>query len=99
MNRFEIRKGAEEAFKAVWRNRDSHLKQVPGFVAFHLLEGPGEDGHTLFVSHTIWASREAFTEWTRSEAFRQAHQQAGGHRDLYLGPPRFEGFEVVQEIR
>jgi heme-degrading monooxygenase HmoA len=96
MNRFRVRKGSEEAFAAVWRNRDSHLKDVPGFVEFHLLQGPSEDEHTLFASHTIWASREAFIDWTRSQAFRDAHKHAGAHSDLYLEAPRFEGFEVVQ---
>lgn len=98
MNRFRVRRGAEDAFAAVWQNRDSHLKSVPGFVEFHLLKGPSDDAHTLFASHTIWASREAFLDWTRSQAFRDAHKHAGGHGDLYLEPPRFEGFEVVQTI-
>lgn len=98
MNRFRVAKGSEDAFAAVWQNRESQLKDVPGFVEFHLLKGPAEDDHTLFASHTIWASREAFVEWTRSQAFRDAHKNAGGHSDLYLEAPRFEGFEVVQTI-
>lgn len=99
MNRFRVAKGAEEAFAAVWQNRDSHLEGVPGFVEFHLLKGPSADDHTLFASHTIWASHEAFLDWTRSQAFRDAHKNAGGHGDLYLEAPRFEGFEVVQTIK
>jgi len=98
MNRFRVRRGAEAAFTEVWQNRDSQLQDVPGFVAFHLLEGPAGDDHTLFASHTIWASREAFVDWTKSQAFRDAHKGAGGHADLYLEPPRLEGFAVVQTI-
>ncbi len=98
MNRFRVRQGAEDAFAAVWQNRDSHLQDVPGFVEFRLLRGPAADDHTLFASHTIWASREAFQDWTRSQAFRDAHRNAGEHGDLYLEAPRFEGFEVVQTI-
>jgi heme-degrading monooxygenase HmoA len=98
MNRFRLRKGAEDAFAAVCQNRDSHLRGVPGFVEFHLLRGPAEDDHTLFAWHTIWASRDAFRDWTRSQAFRDAHKNAGGHGDLYLEAPRFEGFEVMQTI-
>ncbi|MFN2381867.1 MAG: antibiotic biosynthesis monooxygenase [Guyparkeria sp.] len=95
MNRFRIQPGHEKDFEAVWRNRDSHLEEVPGFRQFELLRGPERDDHTLYASHTIWESRQAFEDWTRSEAFRAAHRNAGQHRDMYLGPPEFEGFEVV----
>ena len=96
MNRFKIARGSEEAFETLWRERDSHLQGVPGFQGFHLLRGPSEDDHTLFASHSIWASRAAFEAWTHSEAFRKAHANAGGSkRSMYLGPPKFEGFEVV----
>ncbi|HER35092.1 MAG: antibiotic biosynthesis monooxygenase [Halothiobacillaceae bacterium] len=95
MNRFRIHPGREEAFEAVWRNRDSHLEGVPGFRQFELLRGPTHDDHTLYASHTLWDSRQAFEDWTRSAAFRAAHANAGAHRDLYLGPPEFEGFDVV----
>lgn len=95
MNRFRIAPGREAEFTELWRQRESHLEQVPGFVGFHLLQGPSQDDHTLFASHTVWASREAFEDWTRSEAFRKAHASAGGARDLYLGPPQLELFEAV----
>lgn len=100
MNRFRIRKGAGADFERVWAERDTHLHEVPGFQAFHLLRGPAGDDHELYVSHTVWESADAFEAWTRSEAFRKAHAQAGGAgtRDLYLGPPQFEGFEAVQEL-
>ncbi|MEM6827978.1 MAG: antibiotic biosynthesis monooxygenase [Pseudomonadota bacterium] len=97
MNRFRIVPGQEEAFEKVWAERDSHLKDVPGFVNFKLLRGPESEDHTLFASHTIWTSQEAFLDWTRSEAFRKAHANAGDNRGLYLGPPQFEGFAVVQD--
>ena len=95
MNRFRIRRGAEEAFVEIWRQRDSHLDEVPGFREFHLLRGPEHEDHTLFASHSIWDSREAFEAWTHSEAFRKAHAGAGASKDVYLGPPQFEGFEVA----
>ncbi|HXQ11892.1 MAG TPA: antibiotic biosynthesis monooxygenase [Caulobacteraceae bacterium] len=98
MNRFRVLRGQEEAFEAVWLERDTHLGGVPGFVAFHLLRGPEAEDHTLFSSHTIWRSREAFEAWTRSEAFRAAHKGAGGNKPLYIGHPQFEGFDVIQEV-
>ncbi|MBE7213035.1 MAG: antibiotic biosynthesis monooxygenase, partial [Gluconacetobacter diazotrophicus] len=75
-------------------------REVPGFEAFHMLKGPQREDHVLYSSHTIWRSRADFENWTRSEAFRDAHRNAGqsGTRSLYLGPPQFEGFEVIQTI-
>ncbi len=95
MNRFKIILGEEDAFEQVWAERDSHLKTVPGFKDFKLLRGPEGEEYTLFASHTVWESEEAFIEWTRSEAFRAAHANAGDNRKLYLGHPQFEGFSVV----
>ncbi len=99
MNRFRIVKGGEAAFERIWAERDTYLAEVPGFVAFHLLRGPEAEDHTLYASHTVWDSRGHFEDWTKSEAFRKAHAGAGGAtKDIYQGPPRFEGFEAVQEI-
>lgn len=98
MNRFKVRKDGVEAFEDLWVQRDSHLKSVPGFVSFHLLKGPEREDHVLYVSHSAWESAAAFEGWTKSEAFRAAHKDAGGSRDLYLGPPELEIFESVQEI-
>jgi heme-degrading monooxygenase HmoA len=100
MNRFRIARGSEEAFEQVWLNRDSQLNQVPGFVEFHLLKGPEAEDHTLYASHTVWKSKSAFEDWTKSEAFRAAHARAGNNQTgpLYLEHPKFEGFEVRQTI-
>lgn len=95
MNRFRIARGREQDFIAIWKNRDTHLQTVPGFKTFNLLQGPSDDECTLFASHSTWESAAAFTDWTRSEAFRKAHANAGDSKGVYLGPPKFEGFESV----
>lgn len=95
MNRFQIVRGREADFERVWSERDTHLDGVPGFMEFRLLRGAESEDHTLYASHSIWADRESFEAWTRSEAFRKAHAGAGERRDLYLGHPEFEGFETV----
>jgi heme-degrading monooxygenase HmoA len=103
MNRFRVALGSEADFEHVWTSRDTHLRDVPGFVEFHLLRGPRRDDHVLYASHTIWADQAAFEGWTKSEAFRAAHRNAGsagrGDAPLYLGHPEFEGFEVVQTVK
>lgn len=98
MNRFQVALGSEADFEKVWTSRDSHLSDVPGFMAFHLLRGPENDNQVLYSSHTVWRSKSDFEAWTRSEAFRRAHSDAGQNRGLYLGHPQFEGFEVIQTI-
>ena len=95
MNRFKIVIGREEQFEKVWRERDTHLKDVDGFKKFNLIKGSTFEDHTLYASHSIWETKDHFLNWTKSEAFRLAHKNAGKHNDLYLGPPQFEGFETV----
>jgi heme-degrading monooxygenase HmoA len=100
MNRFRVKLGSEAAFEHVWLSRDSQLQKVPGFVEFHLLKGPQGEDHTLYASHTVWQSKSAFEDWTKSEAFRVAHARAGNETTgpLYLEHPKFEGFEVKQTV-
>jgi heme-degrading monooxygenase HmoA len=98
MNRFKVIKEERKAFEDLWVARQSHLDEVKGFRAFHLLRGPEREDHVLYSSHTIWASQEDFTAWTKSEQFRAAHQHAGERKPLTLAHPEFEGFEVIQAI-
>ncbi len=53
MNRFRIALGREEDFLKVWRNRDSHLDELPGFKEFKMLQGDKQDDHTVFISHSV----------------------------------------------
>lgn len=99
MNRFKVRKGAEQDFEQVWLTRKTHLEDVAGFVIFHLLKGPERDDHVLYASHSLWRSEKHFADWTRSEAFRKAHGSTGANKPLYLGHPEFEGFSVLQEVK
>ena len=90
MNRFQVISGKGAQFEENWKNRESFLRNVPGFKEFHLLKGDEE----VYISHSVWESREAFVRWTESEAFQKAHAQ-GGSRGLVAGPPQFSGFQVV----
>lgn len=95
MNRFKIARGYEDGFEKLWRERETYLEDVPGFERFNLLRGPSTDEYTLYASHTIWESSEAFEGWTRSEAFRKGHAQASAPKGTYLGHPNLELFESV----
>ena len=98
MNRFRSSKGERNAFEDLWVTRQSHLDEVKGFQVFHLLRGPEREDYVLDSSHTIWASKEDYTAWSKSEPFRAAHRHVGERKPLTLGHPEFEGFEVIQTI-
>jgi heme-degrading monooxygenase HmoA len=98
-NRFRVIPAEAARFEQAWLTRESHLHELEGFLAFHLLKGPQAADHILYSSMTLWASRSAFEAWTRSEQFRKAHAGAGAiSKPTTLGPPQFEGFDVLQTI-
>lgn len=98
MNRFKVAPGNEASFEDVWKNRDTQLRDVPGFVEFRLLKGPAREDHVLYSSHTLFREKADFEAWTKSDAFRKAHAQAGERKPLYVGHPEFEGFESIQHL-
>ncbi|MEN8656658.1 antibiotic biosynthesis monooxygenase [Marivita sp.] len=98
MNRFTVPLENADAFEDLWLSRESRLQDLEGFVSFHMLKGPAEDGSILYASHTIWETEAHFRAWTTSEEFRASHARAGDTRKLYEGTPRFEGFTPIQEI-
>ena len=95
MNRFKIVPGQEDNFESIWKNRETHLENVPGFIEFNLVRGKNDEKYSLYASHSVWKSKGDFEAWIKSEAFRLAHKNAGSNKDLYLGHPEFEGFEII----
>ena len=95
MNRFKIALGYEEGFEKVWKERDSYLNEVDGFVSFNLLKGAVTEEYVLYASHSVWQSKDAFEAWTKSEHFRKAHAQASAPKGTYLGHPDLELFDAV----
>ncbi len=95
MNRFKIALGYEEGFEKVWKERDSYLDEVDGFVSFNLMKGAVTEEYVLYASHSVWQSKDAFEAWTKSEHFRKAHAQASAPKGTYLGHPDLELFDAV----
>ena len=95
MNRFQIVTGKEKIFEKLWKNRETYLESVKGFKSFNLIKGEANETFTLYASHSTWSSKDAFTNWSKSEAFRKEHKTAGSNRNIYIGHPKFEGFEVI----
>ena len=94
MTHFDVDPARTAEFEARWRERETFLEEVPGFLRFALLRG---DEPGAYVSHSTWESRAAFEAWTRSEAFRKAHQQARMPEGVLRGHPKLETFEAVLE--
>ncbi len=91
MNHFRVAPGKGEEFETIWRERETYLESVPGFLHFALLRGD-EEGE--YVSHSTWESREAFEAWTQSEEFRKGHAQ-GSLMSILQGPPQVRLYEAV----
>jgi len=92
MNNFRVAKGKEREFEEIWKNRETYLNSVPGFVRFALLRG---DAEGEYISHSTWESRDAFIKWTQSDAFVQGHRQGGSLMGVLEGPPAVKTYEAV----
>ena len=91
MNNFTVAEGKEPDFERAWRERQSYLQDVPGFVQFALLRA---DADREYISHTTWRDRDAFIGWTQSEAFAKGHRQ-GSLMGVLEGPPQLKTYEAV----
>jgi heme-degrading monooxygenase HmoA len=91
MNNFKVNAGREDDFEKQWRERETFLEGVPGFVEFLLLKS---DNTGDYISHTTWKDRQAFIDWTQSESFAKGHRQ-GSVAGVLDGPPVIGLFEAV----
>ena len=91
MNNFKVAPGKEADFEKQWRERDTYLEGVPGFVEFLLLKS---DSTGDYISHTTWQDRQSFIDWTQSEAFAKGRRQ-GSVAGVLEGPPVIGLYEAV----
>jgi heme-degrading monooxygenase HmoA len=91
MNRFKTVAGKEEDFERIWKDRETYLQGVDGFIQFALLksDSPGE-----YVSHSTWENRDAFMAWMQSPAFAAGHRQ-GSMAGVLDGPPQVSTYEAI----
>jgi heme-degrading monooxygenase HmoA len=94
MNRFQVVPGKERDFERIWRERESYLQGVPGFMRFALLKSEMAAGE--YVSHSTWRDKEAFMTWMNSESFAKGHRQ-GSLAGILEGPPMPSMFEAILE--
>lgn len=96
-NRFRVAKGKHLEFEAKWKDRESSLATVPGFLSFYMLRrdaDKADDGFN-FISTSIWKDMQSFKDWQSSASFAAAHSKAGqgASTSIYDGPPRVAFFE------
>lgn len=94
MNNFTTVPDKGETFEQIWRERETYLEDVPGFLHFVLLRSD-EENH--YVSHSMWADRAAFDAWTESESFTKGHRGVS-MAGILADHPHVELFEAVTEL-
>jgi len=88
-NRFAVKSGQEVAFETKWKNRESKLRDVPGFVSFFMQRRDAtkaDDGYN-YVASTIWKDRASFEAWRGSSQFAAAHKNADAAAAAAAEPP------------
>jgi heme-degrading monooxygenase HmoA len=89
MNRITVAKGREAEFEKTFEQRDRAVDSMSGFLDLEVLR-PAEG--STYVVMSRWKSREAFDEWTKSEAFHAAHKKQSP--DIAAARPTLEIYEI-----
>ena len=92
LSRLKVVSGKEAEFETAWKTRKQNTDGVKGFKQFNLFKGDSSDEFSLYVFHSEWNSEIDFINWTKSDLFQLAYKNPTPQRNLYLGPPDFDGY-------
>ena len=92
MSRLKVISGKEIAFEAAWKSLETNTDGAKGFKKFNLFKGNINKEFSLYIFHSEWNSENDFINWTKSDLFKLSHKDPTQQRNLYLGPPNFEGY-------
>lgn len=82
-NTTKIKKG--EGFKLVNRfDKVGKIELMEGFLGLEVLFTENLEEYDEVTISTRWDSKESFTKWTKSEAFKKAHAHQGGKPDYII---------------
>ena len=98
MSRLRVISGKEYEFETAWKNREQETHGVKGFKKFNLFKGKVNKEYSLYIFHSEWNSEDDFINWTKSDSFKFAHKNPTPQRNLYLGPPDFDGYQGSPEF-
>lgn len=97
MNRIPVKKEYQSDFEERFKSRQGLVDQSPGFIR-NLVLRPDDDSSEYHIVMTFWQNRQAFTDWTRSDAFKQAHERARETpKEMYKGRNVLELYEAVSD--
>ncbi len=83
INHIPVRRGREEDFERMFRERERAVEDQPGFLSLDVLRpgtrmlmgGKPEQPDNEYQVLTRWESEEAFKAWVHSDAFKRAHSR------------------------
>ena len=93
-NRIRVAKGYEKDFEERFRNRRGLVEHSPGFVRNMILKPVDSEYYSVM---TFWESMDAFTAWTKSDSFREAHSGPRPPKEMFSGPNVLEIHEVIMD--
>ena len=92
MSRLKVISGKEVEFEMTWKRREPNTDGIKGFKKFHLMKGNANKEFSLYIFHSEWNSENDFINWTKSDSFKISHTNPTKQKNLYLGPPDFDGY-------
>ena len=92
MSRLKIISGKESEFEEIWKNHEKENDSIKGFKKFNLIKGSVNEEFTLYIFHSEWNSKNDFINWTKSDSFKLSYKNPSLQKNLYLGPPSFDGY-------
>ena len=97
MNRIPVIRDYQQDFEERFKRRQGLVDKSPGFIR-NLVLRPDGDSSDYHIVMTMWQDRQAYLDWTESDAFHQAHVQARETpREMFNGRNILETFEVVSD--
>ncbi|GAB7389078.1 hypothetical protein BSNK01_29160 [Bacillaceae bacterium] len=91
MNVLEVPEEGKGKMIELFSKSAENMKKVPGCLEFQFLNSTQENKQIVY---TKWESKEAFEAWTKSEAFRKAHEERRTSGSTATGS-KLEIYEVV----
>ncbi len=102
MTKFPIKPEHKETFKQLVESfGQKGIKEQKGFLKMEILEPknipiPHMPENNTFVILTYWETMDDFINYTRSEAFRKAHEKQPP-AEIFAGRLSVEVYEVIKE--
>ena len=98
ISRHKERTEKKNVFEMAWKSRDTNTESVKGLRRFELLKRNINEEYSLYIFHSEWNDEKDFISWTMSDSFNVNHKNPTLQKNLYLGPPDFDGYEGEPEF-